>query len=260
MYMNIIFIMHDSSEGFYITLPNEKGTLFPENTPWEYTTRLPRWIHLGNEWMIGLHSVSYTRQYITQHFDTPISFTNAGSAGKGGKLKKYPTTIREYIVGINESLKDSVSNKEIEFKLELDEKVTITVSSGYKVLLTRAQAIILGFLNIDDEEEVTEISATETGKHQANLHRKTSIFIYCDIVEPQIVGDKTLPLLGIAPSESSGKVYEKIYTGENIRYIPVQTRSFQNIKIHLRSSTYEPIPFEHGRALVTLHLRPLKYF
>ena len=95
-----------------------------------------------------------------------------------------------------------------------------------------------------------EISATETGKQQANLHLKTSIFIYCDIVEPQIVGDKTIPLLGIAPSDSSGKVYEKTYTGENIRYIPVQTRSFQNIKIHLRSSTYEPIPFEHGRASV----------
>ena len=252
--------MYDSSEGFYITLLNEKGTLFPENTPWEYTTRLPRWIQLDGEWMIGLHSVSYTRHYIVQHFDTPISYTNTGSAGKGGKLKKYPATIREYIVGINESLKDSITSKEIEFKLELDGKITVVVSSGYKVVLTRDQAIILGFLNVDDDEEVKEISTTETGKHQANLHRKTSIFIYCDIVEPQIVGDKTVSLLGIAPSESSGKVYEKIYTGENIRYIPVQTRSFQNIKIHLRSSTYEPISFEHGRASVTLHLRPLKYF
>ena len=252
--------MNDSSEGFYITLPNHEGTLFPENTPREYTTRLPRWIHLDNEWMIGLHSVSYTRQYIVEHFDTPISFTYAGSNEKGRKLKKYPTTIREYIVGINESLKGSVNNKEIEFKLELNGKVTIVVSSGYKVLLTRAQAIILGFLNVDDEEEVREISTTETGGHLANLHRKTNIFIYCDIVEPQIVGDKTIPLLGIALCERSGKVYEKTYTGENIRYIPVQTRSFQNIKIHLRSSTYEPIPFEHGRASVTLHLRPLKYF
>ena len=134
------------------------------------------------------------------------------------------------------------------------------MSSGYKVVLTRDQAIILGFLNVDDEEEVREISTTETGGHLANLHRKTSIFIYCDIVEPQIVGDKTIPLLGIAPCETPGKIYEKTYTGENICYIPVQTRSFQNIKIHLRSSTYEPISFEHGRASVTLHLRPLKYF
>ena len=253
-------MMNDNSEGFYITLPNEKGTLFPENTPWEYTTRLPRWIQLDGEWMIGLHSVSYTRQYIVEHFDTPISLTHAGSNEKGRKLRKYPTTIREYIVNINESLRGFVTNKEIEFKLELDGKVTIVVSPDYKVLLTRDQAIILGFCDTDDEVEVEEISATKTGEHQANLHRKTSIFIYCDIVEPQIVGDKTIPLLGIAPSETPGKIYEKTYGGENIRYIPVQTRSFQNIKIHLRSSTYEPIPFEHGRASVTLHLRPLKYF
>ena len=260
MHTNIIFIMHDNSEGFYITLPNEKGTLFPENTPWEYTTRLPRWIQLDGEWMIGLYSVSYTRQHITEHFDTPISYTYAGSVGKGAKLKKYPTTIREYIVNINESLKGSLTNKEIEFKLELDGKVTISVSPGYKVFLTRDQAIILGFCDVDDEVEVEEISVTKTGEHQANLHRKTSIFIYCDIVEPQIVGDVNVPLLGIAPCETPGKIYEKTYTGENIRYIPVQTRSFQNIKIHLRSSTYEPISFEHGRASVTLHLRPLKYF
>ena len=252
--------MHDNSEGFYITLPNEKGTLFPENTPWEYTTRLPRWIQLDGEWMIGLHSVSYTRQHITEHFDTPISFTYAGSNEKGRKLKKYPATIREYIVNINESLKGSIANKEIEFKLALDGKVTISVSSGYEVLLTRDQAIILGFCDVDDEVEVEEISVTKTGEHQANLHRKTNIFIYCDIVEPQIVGDVNVPLLGIAPCETPGKVYEKTYTGENIRYIPVQTRSFQNIKKHLRSSTYEPMSFEHGRASVTLHLRPLKYF
>ena len=218
--------MHDNSEGFYITLPNEKGTLFPENTPWEYTTRLPRWIHLDNEWMIGLHSVSYTRHYIVEHFDTPISYTYTGSAGKGAKLKKYPTTIREYVTNINESLKGSITNKEIEFKLELNGKVTIVVSPGYKVLLTRDQAIILGFLAIDDEAEVEEISVTKTGEHQANLHRKTSIFIYCDIVEPQIVGDVNVPLLGIAPCETPGKVYEKTYTGENIRYKPRSNQIF----------------------------------
>ena len=80
------------------------------------------------------------------------------------------------------------------------------------------------------------------------------------MVQPQILGDKMAPLLGIVPCEKSVEPYEKIYAGENIRYIPVQMKSFQTIKVHLRSSTNEFIPFDYGRASVTLHLRPLNYF
>ena len=253
--------MNSNGEGFYITLPNDSSKgLFPENTPSEYTTKLPRWIQLNGEWEIGLHSITYTQQYIAQHLDAPISFTHSGGNKKGGKMKKYPTTVREYINNINESLKESITDKEIEFRHELNGKITIVISSGYKVSLRREQAIVLGFLKVDDSGEVKEITSTETGAYQANLHRETNIYVYCDIVQPQIVGDKMAPLLGIVPCEKTIESYEKIYAGKNIRYIPVQMKSFQNIKVHLRSSTYEFIPFDYGRASVTLHLRPLNYF
>ena len=85
-------------------------------------------------------------------------------------------------------------------------------------------------------------------------------YVYCDIVQPQIVGDKTVPLLAIVPCEKTTETYETLYAVENIHYIPIQTKSFQKIKIHLRSSTNESIPFEYGRATITLHLKPLNYF
>ena len=94
----------------------------------------------------------------------------------------------------------------------------------------------------------------------ANLHRETNIYVYCDIVQPQIVGDKTVPLLAIVPSQKTTETYEALYVVENMCYIPIQTKSFQKIKILLRSSTNESIPFEHGRAAVTLHLKPLNSF
>ena len=254
--------MNSNGEGFYITLPNDYSNLFPENTPWEYRTKLPRWIQLNGEWEIGLHSITYTQQYIAQHLDAPISFTHSGGNGKGGKMGKYPTTVREYINNINESLKESpdITDKEIEFRHELNGKITIVISSGYKVSLRREQAIVLGFLKVDDSVEVKEITSTETGAYRANLHRETNIYVYCDTVQPQIVGDKMAPLLGIVPCEKTVESYEKVYAGENIRYIPAQMKSFQTIKVHLRSSTYEFILFDYGRASVTLHLRPLSYF
>ena len=253
--------MNSNGEGFYITLPNDSSKdFFPENNPSEYTTRLPRWIQLNGEWEIGLHSIAYTQWNIVRHLDEPISFTYSGNNEKGGRMKKYHATVYEYITSINKSLKDHVSNNEIKFEFKLNGKVTIILSPGYKVYLRREQAIVLGFMKFDDSAEVKEIVKTETGLYEANLHRETNIHVYCDIVQPQIVGDKTVPLLAIVPCEKTTETYESAHVVENIRYIPIQTKSFQKIKVLLRSSTNEPIPFEYGRATITLHLKPLNYF
>ena len=252
--------MNSNGEGFYITLPNDSSKDF-DNTPTEYTTRLPRWIQLNGEWEIGLHSIAYMPWNIVQHLDEPISFTYSGNNEKGGRMKKYYTTVYEYVTSIKKSLEEAhVTDNEIRFKFELSGKVTITLSPGYKVYLRREQAIVLGFMTFDDSAEVKEIAKTETGSYVANLHRETNIYVYCDIVQPQIVGDKTVPLLAIVPCQKTTETYETLYAPENIHYIPVQTKSFQKIKVLLRSSTNESIPFEYGRATITLHLKPLNYF
>ena len=127
-------------------------------------------------------------------------------------MKKYHTAVYEYVESINKALKESshVANDEIRFKFELNGKVTITLSPGYKVCLRRDQAIVLGFMTFDDSAEVKEIGKSETGSYEANLHRETNIYVHCNIVQPQIVGDKTVPLLGIVP-------YQKTETYETLR-------------------------------------------
>ena len=140
-------------------------------------------------------------------------------------------------------------------------KVTITLRDGYRVRLKREQAIVLGFMNFEDSAETYYVKYTRTGSFKANLHRETNILVYCNIVQPQIVGDVLLPLVGIVPYQKTSESYdETFYAVENIYYVPVQTKSFQNVKVHLRSSTEEFIPFEHGRATITLHVKPLNYF
>ena len=169
---------------------------------------------------------------------------------------------------INASLKESHIDKspadksnEIEFSYELNGKVTVRLSPGYTVRLRREQAIVLGFMTFEDSSETYDVeNAKETGLYKANLYRETNIHVYCDIVQSQIVGDKMTPLVAVVPCQKTTETYETLYAVENIHYIPVQTKSFQNIKVHLRSSTEEPIPFEHGRAVITLHLKPLNYF
>ena len=251
--------MSSNEQGFYITLPSESSKeLFPENNPSEYTVRLPRWIHLKGNWEIGLHSIAYTPWNIIQPLDEPIFFMEGGKEGKGGKMRKHYSSVKEYVDSINASLKDK--SNEIEFSYELNGKVKVKLSPGYTVRLRREQAIVLGFMTFEDSAEAYDVKKTETGPYKANLYRETNIHVYCDIVQAQIVGDKMAPLLAVVPCQETYDTYETLYAVENIHYIPVQTKSFQNIKVHLRSSTEEPIPFEHGRAVITLHLKPLNYF
>ena len=261
--------MSSDGQGFYITLPSQSSIkLFRENNPSEYTVRLPRWVHLNGHWEIGLHSIAYTPWNIIRHLDEPISFMTEGKEGKGGKMRKHYSSVNEYVADINESLKESHVDKssvnksnEIEFFFELNGKVKVRLFPGYTVRLRREQAIVLGFMTFEDPAETYDIeNKEETGSYKANLYRETNIHVYCDIVQPQIVGDKMAPLVAVVPCQKTTETYETLYAVENIHYIPVQTKSFQNIKVHLRSSTDEPIPFEHGRAAITLHLRCLNYF
>ena len=255
--------MNSNGEGFYITLPNDSSKeYFPENNPSEYITKLPRWIQLNGTWEIGLHSIAYTPWNIVQHLDEPISYTYSDNKEEGKRMKKYHTTIQDYIESINKSLSETPKlnvDDEINFAIQ-NGKVTITLPQGYKVFMRREQAIVLGFMKFDDAGEVKEIEKTKTGVYEANLHRETNIHVYCDIVQPQIVGNKTTSILGIVPYRKTTETCETVYVAENIRYIHIQTKSFQKIKVHLRSSTNEPILFANGRATVTLHLKPLNYF
>ena len=258
--------MYSKRQGFYITLPSESSKdLFPENNPSEYIVRLPHWIQLKGKWEVGLHSIAYTQRDIIHHLDGTIFYAypenGTTKTATTGKARKHYSSVDEYVSSINESLEESHINKnEIEFATNSDGKVTITLRDGYRVRLRREQAIVLGFMNFEDSAETYYVKYTDTGSYKANLYRETNILVYCNIVQPQIVGHRLIPLVAIVPYQKTSETYETFYTVENIHYIPVQTKSFQNIKVHLRSSTEEPIPFEHGRAAITLHLRPLNYF
>ena len=264
--------MNSNGIGFYVTLPsNSSKDLFPENNPSEYVNKLSRWIDLNGEWEVGLHSVAYTQWNTFKHLNEPILCT-ATSGGTTVKYeiiltKKYYTTVDEYVTDINESVKklfkkEGFDEKTRYIKLSiLNGKVTIT-SSHFTIYLRKEQAVVLGFMKFDDPKEVKKITrGTTTGSYNANLHRKTNIHLYCDIVQPQIVGDTVVPLIGVIPTtEKTSGMHETVHEVESIHYIPIQTKSFQKIKVLLRSSTYEPIPFEYGRARITLHFKPVNYF
>ena len=83
--------------------------------------------------------------------------------------------------------------------------------------------------------------------------------MYCDIVEPQIVRDMSAKLLKSIPAEGKfGYIIVKTFT--NIQYVPIQRKSFKDVEIVLRSDTGDPVAFERGKVVTTLHFRKHSYF
>ncbi len=204
---------------------------FPNNTPSEYTAKLSQRIELNGEWEVALHTISYVK-WNTIKLDGEsvhyvVSDGRSSTKKTGSQLKDYYADVKEYIADMNASILEADKGK-ITFTIHSG-KVTITLESGYSVHLRKEQAIILGFLTFNDSDIVKKITATETGSYEANLHRETSIHIYCDIIEPQIVGNRTVPLLDIIWDKEKGK-REITHSSENLHYVPVRTKSFEEVR------------------------------
>ena len=182
--------MYNNGQGFYLTLPSESSKdLFPENNPSEYSVRLPHWIHLKGNWEIGLHSITYTRRNIIHHLDGTILYgypaDGTTTMATTGKMKKHYSSVDEYVSNINELLEESHVNKtEIEFTVNSNGKVTITLRDGYRVRLN-------GFMNFEDSEETYYVKYTKTGSYKANLHRETNI-LCCGKYSLHSCSDKSL--------------------------------------------------------------------
>ena len=81
-----------------------------------------------------------------------------------------------------------------------------------------------------------------------------ALYVYSDVVENIPVGDTSAPLLRVVDaSGAKGQNITRIYIQP--RYLPVSKHSFSSIEIDIRSDTGEPIPFEYGRLMTTLHFR-----
>lgn len=74
-----------------------------------------------------------------------------------------------------------------------------------------------------------KIKKTTTSIYVADLFDITTVYIYCDVVRPQIVGDVSVHLLRTIPvTGKSGDIIAKTFN--NIQYVPVQTKSFEDIQ------------------------------
>ena len=133
-------------------------------------------------------------------------------------------------------------------------KVTVQIKNNFQFYVAKPLSVTLGF---GGKEPI--IKKTTESPYAADLTVVSTIYVYCDIVDPQIVGDTSAQLLKSIPAQGKfGDVIAKTFT--NIQYVPIRTKSFEVVEVLLRIDTGDPVPFERGKVVITLHFRQHTYF
>lgn len=116
-------------------------------------------------------------------------------------------------------------------------------------------AVVLGFNNNKFSRKESDQFKVFVSENPPDLQFcATRLFVYCDILESQIVGDTFSPLLFTIALEDTQK---KIVTVNPLRsYINVARQSFDSINIFICNEFGEEAVFENGASSLSLHFRP----
>ena len=212
----------------------------------------------------GLYYISYPHTWYTLRdvADDLYFYCNDGTGnnGEGFFLVAFVDyghyeNVQELLKNMNASLKKYIGNDSINLTYSTRTgKVTVHLGANCKIGLFKKLSLILGY----GGKEV-KIDKTGESPHVVDLNIFSTIYTYCNIVQPQIVGDTSAQLLRSIPVEGKySDIITKTFT--NIQYVPVQTKSFGDVKIILRNDTGDPVPFERGKVIGTLHFRQHTYF
>ena len=265
-------------EHFYVTLPSNSSLQYYGKQPMSnYKTRLARDIHLNvNEWEVGLAEFIYpiTWHNVMKGYFTVRKLVKNDWTYIHGKIpdNRYDDVQDLLMILENEIhsiLGDQKSN--IKFSFLNTRFVKVYIADGYAIKLSPSLSQVLGF---GDHDNICELRNHKTmGRYETCEVRKTddnntllspfiadvdrgmrSLFIHCNIVSAQLVGDLHVPLLRtVAVKGRTGDVVAKSFS--NIHYMRIERSDFQEIEIHITDETGKTVPFQQGRVIVKLHFK-----
>lgn len=237
---------------FYLWLPsNSSMDVFPSNTLSEFRVRLPQSITLTDEWEVALTEIHYPHSWNNVHG----KFWNRFYIKKDNAVKAYTlppghySSVESIINKMNHLINQSQYKDKVKFSYEkLNRKMSIQLRDNCTVFFSD-----IGFMLGFNKEEL--ITKTTTAPREVDLDLGFhNLYVYCDIVQSQFVGDSHVPLLRIVPVEGrDGERVSKIYLSP--QYLPVSRKQFESIEVNIKRDTGEKVSFEAGRVLLTLHLR-----
>lgn len=254
-----------NEHSFYVTLlSNSSAQYFPNNSTANFFTKLPKTVKLEGEWVVGLVEFHFpcTMLNVREHENVVYIKKNRFMAQDKSMVSveyksHIPATNYDKIDHVLKALNENpLLNKDVVFRHDdISKRVVVTNNNKNitSICTTTTLSLQLGF------EPNTNFIKTMYGKYPVNLHLglPSQIFIYTDIIQPQVVGDVITPLLRIIPLDPTLYIYGayRMNAFSPAHYVSVMRREFDVIEIDIRTSTGEKVPFQFGISSIKLHFK-----
>ena len=236
-------------EHFFLTLPSNSSTdIYPNNTLTHYFTKLAAPIQLEGTWECGLSEIffPYSWPNVIERNNILHYSTDGKHWRKLAVPAGYYNSGQEVVDALNEELNVFSFHKKTE-------RVTVNLDQGASLRMTGDLGQMLGF-------KAGELLTGPATGHRlfdrcAGLH---ALYLYTDIIDSHLVGDANVPLLRIL--RLKGKHGEMIaWSYDKPHYFRVNRRHFQTVEVDIRDGSGNPVPFESGKVIVTLHFRKKRH-
>jgi len=241
---------------------NASMGFFPQNTMSSFKTQLPTPVELKGDWTVSLSEISFPCQIINVRngYFLSRSITDKKVARSSVPSGVY-TSIDALLTAIARAAYGSTYQKVIQWNIdENSQKLTIILKAKTYLRLTSQNLLdILGFTRENDS--IVGPGRT-TGLFPIDLYGgKHSMYVYCNLLGNEILGDQNTQLLRVVPlssliaknskhESSSPTVYFPV---TNLQFKRVDKAHFNDIEIKLCDETGSLIPFLGiGRTNITL--------
>lgn len=240
---------------FYLTLPsNASKEMFPGNQISNFTTKLAKPIDLKGDWEVALTEIQYPHTWDTFE-NEDVRFTIVRKKESAHDLTFPPghyDNIRDVVDAINKSISNITEYNDLRLTYDARQrKVVFRNIQEYGILVRDKLARVLGLT--PNVHHVGSMDKAFTDVHGGFY----TLFVYCDIIEHQRVGDSYVQLLRCV--ENTGKnnsMINIIYTKPD--YITVSKQHFDTITIEVKDDQDKNVRFKVGKLIAKLHFRQRK--
>jgi hypothetical protein len=252
---------------------------------------LPQRVKLEGEWEVGLAEIIYPNSWfnLDEYNDNNVIELKVKNPLKKDiiPIKAWVRpgrycTVSNLLQSVSRGIKNSLGrDKEPGFRVSLtgEKRVSLGINTELikDVVFGEKLAYLLGFEKnpytepdfYKNEGVISLDKDNDTTVHyvQQDAWRQTetlggcpeTMYVYCSIVENQIVGNKSVPLLRIVNTEGSfGEVISRTF--DNPHYVPILLKDFQVIEINIKDDMNNLTSFSFGKVIVKLHLRKRSSF
>lgn len=274
---------------FYLTLPsNSSRPYYGKQLPNNFTTKLDHAVALDPElWEVGLVQLSYTRSwpnvpdtaFYVQYpsfggEESPFQNTSLFSEKDLGGIRYISG--RHLVRDLQHDIRNMLPSKHVAaVKVKYDEvsrRTKFTIAKDFALWMHTPLAETLGLSSKvatptvshgrnglllpllsnfgQGDEDVT------TAPYTTSVDRRIqTLYVYCNIVQQQFVGDAYVQLLRTVdvPDEGGGERVTHKFT--NVHYANLQTGNFEAIRISITDGRGKPVDFKHDNVIVKLHFR-----